>query len=110
MNTPEGKQMVLDEEAKRNGDLREMERARLRAEQLMNEQNIPTGMAAGVGNGAGLQSETPGPPVPGVTLDVATGNPAAAQLGAVQGAPLSATSGIAAAGGDVSGLDFGAGV
>ncbi len=110
MNTPEGKQMVLDEEAKRNGDLREMERARLRAEQLMNEQNIPTGMAAGVGNGAGLQSETPGAPVPGVTLDVATGNPAAAQLGAVQGAPLSATSGIAAAGGDVSGLDFGAGV
>jgi hypothetical protein len=113
INTPEGKQRVLDEVAKTNNDLRELEQAKLRREQLLNEQNVPTGMAGGVGGPLdGLASEVPGSPNPGVMLDVtagAAGNPAAAQAGAVAGAPQAAISGIANAGGDTQGLDFGMG-
>ncbi len=113
-NTPEGKQRILEDVAKTNNDVRELERAKLRREQLLNEQNVPTGMAGGVVDPTAqmLTSEQAGGPIPGVMLDVQSGagmNPAVAQAGAVAGAPQAATANIAAAGGDVSGLDFGMG-
>ena len=108
METDEGKQLILEEEAQINNDLKELERAKLRRDQLLNEQNVPTGMAGGVGAPGGVVQPPNGNP--GVMLDVTAGagmNPAAAQLGAVTGAPAAAVSNIAQAGGDASGLDFG---
>lgn len=106
METEEGKQMILDQVAKLNNDIRELERARLRREQLLNEQNVPTGFGGGI-------VEPPATGAPGVMLDVQAGagvNPAAASLGAAAGAPSAAVSRIAEAGGDVSGLDFASGM
>jgi hypothetical protein len=110
METDEGKQMILEEEAKINNDLQELERAKLRREQLLNEQNVPMGMAGGVGQPGAPGVVQPPNGNPGVMLDVTAGagmNPAQAQLGAVAGAPTAAVSNIAQAGGDASNLDFG---
>lgn len=113
LNTPEGKSIVLQEEAKINKDLQALERAKLRRDQLLNQEDVPTGFAGGVMDpNAALMSEQPGSAVPGVTMDVTTAagaNPATNQLNAAAGAPRAAVSQIAQAGGDVSGLDFGLG-
>lgn len=103
METDEGKQMILDEVAKINNDLKELERAKLRRDKLINEQNIPMDAAGGV-----IDPQAGG--MPGVTLDVTAGagtNPAASSLGASAGAPQAAMAQIAQQGGDVSNLDFG---
>jgi hypothetical protein len=118
MNTPEGKQMVLEEEGRINVDLKEIERARMRRDQLLNADNVPMDMGAGVmpmpqmDPMAALMSEGQGGGgggMPGVTLDVQAGagvNPATNQLNAVAGAPGGQAAQIANAGGDASGLDF----
>lgn len=113
LNTPEGKSMVLEEEAKINADLQNLERAKLRRDQLLNQDNVPTGMNGGVIDpNAALVSQQPGSPTPGVTLDASQAagmNPAQQQLNSVAGSPRAAVTGIANAGGDASGLDFGSG-
>ena len=109
MESEEGKQLVLDEVAKLNNDLQELERAKLRRDKLLNEQNVPTGMAGGVGDGGVVDPSTG---QPSVMLDVTAGglpNPAQNQLNATAGAPQAAVANIVAAGGDASGLDFATG-
>ncbi len=102
LETDDGKAMILEEEARINGDFDRMEEAKLRREQLVNEQQVPTSMDGGV---LDLQGGNPS-----VMLDVtagAAGNPAAASLGAAAGAPQAAAAQIANRGGDISGLDYG---
>ena len=76
MNTPEGKAMVLEEAAKINADPQGDGAVKLRRDKLLNQDDVPMGMAAGVAQppdpNAGLLSEQ-GPVMPGVTLDVAAG-------------------------------------
>jgi hypothetical protein len=101
MNTPEGKAMVLEEAAKINADLKAMERSKLRRDKLLNQDDVPMGMAAGVAQppdpNAGLLSEQ-GPVMPGVTLDVAAGapgpiNPASSSSTPSSGGPQAAACG-----------------
>lgn len=107
LDTPEGRKMVLEDVAKQNADLRELERAKLREQQLVDEQGLPMDMAAGV---QGLATpEQNGQPV--VTADLGAGGSGAAQsLGAQFGAAQATgpINNIAAAGGDASGLEMGA--
>lgn len=102
----EGKKMILDEVAKLNNDLRELERAKLRRDQLLNEQNVPMDAAGGI-----VDPDAANAMMPGVTLDVTAGagsNPAADALNASAGAPQAALTQIANQGGDISGVNFGA--
>jgi hypothetical protein len=109
METDDGKQLVMTEQAKINNDLKALEQAKLRRDQLLNEQNVPTGMAGGIPGGV----VDPSTANPSVMLDITAGgggmpNPAANALNAAAGAPQAAVANIVASGGDASGLDFGA--
>jgi len=107
--TPEGRKMVLEDVAKQNADLRELERNKLREQQMVDEQGLPMGMAAGV-EGLATPAQN-GQPV--VTADLSAGGGGAAQsLGAQFGAAQATgpINNIAAAGGDASGLEMGAGL
>ena len=101
--TPEGRKMVLEDVAKQNADLRELERNKLREQQMVDEQGLPMGMAAGV---EGLQTpDANGQPM--LTADLGNGGGGAAQsLGAQFGAAQATgpINNIAAAGGDASAL------
>lgn len=103
--TPEGRKMILEDAAKTNADLRELERAKLREQQVVDEQGIPMAASAGV---EGLATpDQNGQPV--VTADLSSGGMQSlgAQYGAAQATgPIN---NIAAAGGDASGLEMGAG-
>jgi hypothetical protein len=110
MNTSDGKDMVLAEEAKINNDVRALEQAKLRREQLLNAANVPTGFGGGVMDpNAGLMSEQGNGAPSSMNLDVAAAagvDPAQQSLNAAAGAPQAAVTNIAQAGGDASGLDF----
>lgn len=110
VNSEEGKKAILEAAAKMNADLSELKKAELRQEQLLNAQNVPTGMAAGVQQAPPQNS---GQPL--VTMDATPGagggmpgqNALNAQVGAANGtAQISRIAGI---GGDASGLSPGGG-
>lgn len=103
----EGVKAILEAAAKQNADLKELERAKLRAEKLLNEQNVPTPMAAGV-----AMPPQQGAPVASVEMgSLGPGGPVPAQqaLNAANGAAIGQAqiSRIAGVGGDASGLSPG---
>lgn len=106
----EGVKAIMEHAARQNADLKELERAKLRSEKLLNEQNVPAPMAAGVA----MPPQPQGAPVASVEMgSLGPGGPVPAQqaLNASSGAAIGQAqiSRVAGVGGDASGLSPGGG-